>query len=356
MDRTEKRLSEQSTEQLPDGTMLLRRQWPQLGRMLYQLEHDAIDSNEHLDTVQKRELREKVKEIILDRCSSYERQYEAFEYVMRGRAVEIVGNPHYPGTDGKEHELPYTGLEGCYVGSEARSGRPGLTQPQIIEEEANIGLELMKSLKKDAIKNYDWGTFARIADPDHYLLDKEDLKRMHLLWACVVRRLNQRVYENEEFKKTPLEQVEAILRSDSRLANDPVIQHGYTVLKEKTENGHNNELTEEKKQRVENDRIFHDRIEENDRFRRETYAQIKDPYGRYGHIDYRIEDSSFADANIIEELHLPKPPDRDSSPSYLVTLTPEQTEGYLFLAHLGEKGGAPMARSMLTSELDSNRA
>lgn len=349
MDRIEKPLSEQSMEQLPDGTVLLRRTWPQLGRMLYQLEHDAVDSNEHLDEVQKRELRAKIKEIILDRCSSYERQYEAFEYVMRGRAVEIVGNPFYQGSDGKEHELPYTGLEGCYVGSEAKSGRPGLTQAQIIEEEANIGQELLKRLKKDAIKNYAWASFARIADPDHHVLDKADLKRLHLLWACVVRRLNQRVYENEECKKTPLEQVETILRSDSRLANDPVIQQEYTILKEKTENTQNG-TPEEKMRRIENDRIFRDRIEENDRFRRETYALIRDIYGRYGHIEYRIEDGTFANANIIEELRLPQPPDRNSSPSYQVKLTPEQVEGYLFLARLGENGGAPVARSLLTTE------
>jgi len=349
MDKTEKHLSEPRIEQLSDGTVLLRRAWPQLGRMLYQLEHDAIDSNEHLDDVQKRELRAKVKEIILDRCSSYERQYEAFEYVMRGRAVEIVGNPCYPGIDGKEHELPYTGLEGCYVGSEAKTGRPGLTQAQIVEEEANIGLELLKRLKKDAIKNYAWANFTRISDPDHHVLDKGDLKRIHLLWACIVHRLNQRIYENEECKKTPLEQVEAILRNDSRLANDPAIQQEYTMLKEKTDNTHN-EMPADRKRRHENDRIFRDRLAENDHFRRETYARIKDPYGLSGHIAYHIEDSTFANANIIEELHLPKPPDRHNSPSYQVMLTPEQVEGYLFLARLGEHGGDPVIRSMLTSE------
>jgi hypothetical protein len=346
MDRRERRFSEQSLEQLPDGTMVLRRTWPQLGRMLYQLEHDPIESSEHLNDTQKRELRTKVKDIILDQCSSYERQYEAFEYVIRGRAVEIVGNPSYQGEDGKAYELPYTGLEGCYVGSQAKPGRPGLTPEQIIEEEANIGLELLNRLKKDAIKDYAWAKFARIADPDHHILDKEDLKHIHLLWACIVRRLNQRIYENEECKKTPLEQVEAILRNDSRLANDPVIQQEYTTLKEKKKTAQN-ETPEERKHQLASDRIFRDRMEEHDRFRRETYALLRDIFGRYGHIQYRIDDSSFADANILEELHLPKLPDRHNSHPYLMKLTTEQVKGYLFLAQLGEKGGDPLARSIL---------
>lgn len=348
MERAEKRLSEQSVEQLPDGTVLLRRTWPQLGRMLYQLEHDAIDSNEHLNDVQKADLRTKIKDIILEQCSSYERQYEAFEYVMRGRAVEIVGNPHYLGEDGKRHELPYTGLEGCYVGSEAKPERPGLTQAQIVEEEANIGVELLKRLKKDAIKHYTWASLARISDPDHHVLDKEDLKRINLLWACVVHRLNQRIYENEECKKTPLEQVEAILRSDSRLASNPAIQQEYIMLKK--QEASRGAIDKPVVPTGYNDRIFRDRLEEHNRFRRETYALLKEICGRYGHIEYRIEDEVFAEANILEELRLPKPPHRQSSPASLVKLMPEQVEGYLFLARLGENGGNPLARSILTSE------
>jgi hypothetical protein len=59
-----------------------------------------------------------------------------------------------------------------------------------------------------------------------------------------------------------------------------------------------------------------------------------------------------ADANITETLYVPEPPDRKSSPPYLVDLTAEQLEGYLFLAHLGEKGGNPLTRSVLLTEHD----
>src|ERR1019366_172648 len=208
MDRTEKHQAEPKMERLPDGTMILRRAWPQLGRMLYQLEHDGIDSNEHLNDVQKRELRAKIKDILLEHCSSYEQQYAAFEYVMRGRAVEIVGNPCYMDKDGTLHDLPYTGLEGYYVGSEAKAGRSGLTQAQIIEEEANIGQELLHTLKKDAIANYAWASFAKIADPDHHVLDKDDLKRINLLWALFIHPLTKPFYEKKDGKKPPLGQVE----------------------------------------------------------------------------------------------------------------------------------------------------
>lgn len=348
--RMGKGVSEQKIEQLPDGTLQIQSTWPQLGRVFYRLEHDAIDANASLSEKQKKELRDKVKEIIIDQCSTYERQYEAFEYVIRGRAVEIVGNPHYIGKDGKTHELPYTGLEGCYAGSEKKLNRPGLTQEQIIEEEATIGLELLKRLKKDSIEHYAWSSFARIHDPENGALDREDLKRINLLWTSVVRRLNQRIYENQEYKKTPLEQVEAILKGDSRLASDRHIQEEYSKLLKEEEAHLKNETPEERARRYEKERILHDRLEEHERFRNETYAHLKDAIGREYHIEYRIDDRSFPSANIIETLRLPKPPDRNTAPPYIVKLTPAQLEGYLFLAHLGEKGGNPVTRSVLTTE------
>src|SRR5947209_19466495 len=104
---------QQSFKQPGPGTICIRREWPQLGRALYDLEQDIIDTYPHLTEQQKVEYWNKIRETILEQCHTYEQQYEAFEFVKRGRAVAIVGNPHYQGKDGKEYELPYTGLEGC---------------------------------------------------------------------------------------------------------------------------------------------------------------------------------------------------------------------------------------------------
>jgi len=198
------------TRQQAGGTIHIQRTWPQLGREFYNLECELLYANNGLDERQKNELREKLRAAIIEQCREYEKQYEAYELVKGGRAVEIVGNPHYLDKDGGECELPYTGLEGYYAGSEERPGRPGMT-------------------------------------------------------------------------------------------------------------------------------------------REETYSRLKDPCGRVRHIDYHIEDASFADGNIVETLSLPQPEDRDSSPPYLVHLTPKQREGYLFLAYLGEKGGDPLIRGILLS-------
>jgi hypothetical protein len=121
------------------GTIHLQRAWPQLGRALYTLECEMIDARRGLDERQKHEVRQRLRAAIIEQCGEYEKQYEAYELVREGRAVEIVGNPHYIGRDGKEDELPYTGLEGYYAGSQARPTRPGLTKQQIVEEEANVG-------------------------------------------------------------------------------------------------------------------------------------------------------------------------------------------------------------------------
>lgn len=86
---------EKNFTQRPQGAVCIRHEWPQLGRALYDLEQDLSDIHSHLTDQQKAEQRERIKEAILEQCRAAEEQYEAFEFVRRGRAVEIVRNPHY---------------------------------------------------------------------------------------------------------------------------------------------------------------------------------------------------------------------------------------------------------------------
>src|SRR5690349_9575396 len=90
-----------------EGTIHLQRTWPQLGRSLYSQECEMMDACSGLDERQKKEVREGLHVALIEQCGEYEKQYEAYELVKAGRAVEIVGNPHYIGRDGNEYELPY---------------------------------------------------------------------------------------------------------------------------------------------------------------------------------------------------------------------------------------------------------
>jgi hypothetical protein len=343
----------QVPEQQPVGMIRIQHVWPQLGRALYTLKHEATDADSKLDEDQKYERWHRIQEVIIEQCEKYERQYEAYEFVRGGRAAEIVGNPHYRGKDGREHELPYTGLEGCYAGSEERPGRPGMTREQIIEEEANIGLELMREVKKRSIEHYSWASFVKmqkVAEGETEEADMEDLRSLYLLWTGVVRRLNDRVYENKEYELSPLEQLEAFIRKDPKLTSDEYVQAEYTKLLEEEKKKSEEERKKEEAERRAKEEILSSRLEEYAEFRNQTYASLKDACGRFPHIDYHIEDDTLTDADIIETVCVPTPPDRRRYPAYLVNLKPEQLEGYLFLARLGEIGGEPLTRSDLLIE------
>lgn len=340
----------QMPEQQPAGMMRIQRVWPQLARALYTLKHEATDADNKLDEDQKYERWYRIQEAILEKCEKYERQYEAYEFVRGGRAAALVGNPHYRGKDGREHELPYTGLEGYYAGSEARPGRPGMTCEQIIEEEANIGLELLREVKKWCIDHYSWASFVhtqKVAEGATQKADREDLRILSLLWTGVVRRLNDRVYENEDYELSPLQQLEAIIRKVPKLSSDAYVQAEYTKLLEEEKKKSQEERKKEEAERRAKEEIFSSRLEEYTEFRNQTYASLKDASGKFPHIEYRIEDDTLTDANITETVCVPTPPDRSRYPAYLVNLKPEQLEGYLFLARLGEIGGDPLTRSDL---------
>src|SRR5262249_17075781 len=112
---------------------------------------------------------------------------------------------------GKRLELPYTGLEGYYAGSIKTPDYPGMLPEEVVLEEAHIGLELLRNIKKHAIERYTWASFTKMkkglesGEPD-----VEDLKNIEVLWAEVVRRLHVRIYDNQEFEMTLSEQIEQL--------------------------------------------------------------------------------------------------------------------------------------------------
>jgi hypothetical protein len=54
-------------------------------------------------------------------------------------------------------------------------------------------------------------------------------------------------------------------------------------------------------------------------------------------------------SEIIETILLPKTQTRNNYDLTRVALTPEQVEGYMFLTKLGDIGGDPLARTVLSS-------
>jgi hypothetical protein len=108
------------------------------------------------------------------------------------------------------------------------------------------------------------------------------------------------------------------------------------------------EQEQERQERQRRERIRADRLEEFHQFRQATYEILTaSGQGRY---DIGIQNTSLENATITESMTLPDLPDRKTYSPTLVHLTPAQLEGYLFLAHLGEVGGDPLARSVLISD------
>ena len=346
--------------------MPLQRQWPQLGRELLTLEstHTAPYARyapprvEQVEMERKGSIRGQILAQLYRDEDKYSRdaRYCAFLFVQKGRAGEIVGNPFLVAENGKKQELPYTGLEGYYAGSERTSEHRGMTREEIIQEEAQIGLELLRIIKKHCIENYSWARFTKMkkalecGEPDI-----EDLRIITLLWAEVVTRLHVRVYNNKEFEGTMTEQIEQLEKllnvAPSRTKEEKeyknILQAEYQRLK-----GERNAMSEadkedEKKIRRERERIRRERTREYDQFREETYSMLEVGKSTY---DISIRDSKMKDATIIERIKLPKTHDKNEYMPIEVRLTPEQVEGYLFLAQLGKIGGDPLARSSLISE------
>ena len=346
--------------------MHLQRQWPQLGRELFTLESSHSASHERYQPPQleqeENERKGKVRSLILAQLyrdeDTYSRdaRYCAFLFVQKERAGEIVGNPSLVAINGKHQELPYTGLEGYYAGSEENSKHPGLTQEEIIQEEAQLGLELLRTIKKQCVENYSWSRFAKLKKAlESGEPDIEDLRIVTLLWAEVVTRLHVRVYNNKEFERTlteQLEQIEKLLsvapaRSEEEKENKCILQVEYQRLKEKRNAMSEAEKEDERRCRRERERIRRERSSEYDHFREETYSILEAGKSVYA---ISIEDSKMKEATIIERIQLPETHERNEYAPIEVSLTPCQVEGYLFLAQLGKIGGDPLARSSLISD------
>lgn len=289
----------------PQTAYPLQRQWPQLGKELYTLERalathfvtygHSLTDQEIMQRVER--VRNRVFAQLYSEDEKYtpETRYCAFLVVKDGKAGEIGGNLSLIHAHGMKQELPYTGLEGYRAGSVRTSQYPGMTPEGAVQEEAYIGLEMLRTLKKHAIERYTWASFAKMkkglesGEPDI-----EDLKSIEVIWADVVRRLHVRVYDNREFAMTISEQIGQL---DKLVSTTPT----------------------------------------------RTEEEGKSEYG------FAVSDSHWTDATIIETMRLPKTHARNEYPSIQVTLTPAQVEGYLFLVESGDIGGDSLARSGLSS-------
>lgn len=351
--------------------MPLQRQWPQLGRELLTLEstHTAPYARYAPPRVEQDEMARKgsIKGLILAQLYRDEDKYSrdarycAFLFVQKGRAGEIVGNPTLRANNGKKQELPYTGLEGYYAGSERTSEHPGLTREEIIQEEAHIGLELLRTIKKQCVENYSWVRFAKMKKAlESGEPDVEDLRNITLLWSEVVMRLHVRVYNNKEFEMTLTEQIEQLekllsvapARTKEEKEYKNILQAEYQRLKEERSSMSEEEKEDERKCRRERERIRRERSREYEQFREETYGLLEIGKSAY---DISISNSKMKEATIIERIKLPKTHDKNEYTPSEVRLTPEQLEGYLFLAQLGNIGGDPLVRSSLISENNDER-
>jgi len=357
---------EQASEQ--QAAIALQRQWPQLGKELYTLERalaaHLVTYGHSLTDQEKMERVERIRNRVFaqlysdDEKYTPETRYCAFLLVKDGKAGEIVGNPYFinfkaPAT---KQELPYTGLEGYYAGSVRTSEYPGMTPEGVLQEEAFIGLELLTTLKKHAIERYTWASFAKMkkglesGEPDI-----EDLKNIEVLWADVVRRLHVRVYDNREFEMTITEQIEQLdklvtttpARTEEEKTYKTVLLAEYERLNAERNALSEEEKEHERKERRARERIRRERLKAYNHFRESTYALLEEEgNSEYG---FEVSDSHWTDATIIETIRLPKTQARNDYPSMKATLTPAQLEGYLFLAELGDIGGDPLARSVLSS-------
>jgi hypothetical protein len=344
----------------------LQHQWPLLGKELFALEHTLTDmpgnNQQPLTEEEKREKRAATRNALVAQLyraeGTYTRdtRYLAFLLVKAGRGGAIVGNPYTIGKDGMRQEPPYTGLEGYYAGTERTPERAGMTPEEIFQEEANIGVQTLKGIKKRAIAQNSWVTFSRLK---HALEEEkpglEELRAFRVLWSVIVRQLHVRIFRNAEFELTPterIEQLEQLLscipgRTAEEKQSRKNIRSECDRLKGELEKLSGAEREEERQERRARERIRSDRLAEFQRFREETYQMVTElGEGRYL---IGVQDASLEEATIVETINLPKIPERNTYPPTPVHFTREQLEGYLFLARLGEIGGDPLARSALVS-------
>jgi hypothetical protein len=348
----------------------MQHQWPLLGKELFALEHTHTDisgaNKQPLTEQEKEEKRADIRNAIVAQLFREEETYTrdtrhlAFLSLKAGRGGAIVGNPSTIVKGDKKQELPYTGLEGYYAGSEMTNERPGLTPEAILQEEADIGAHLLGSIKKQAIEQNSWVTFSGLK----HVLDGgepglEQLRTIQLLWSMIVRQLHVRIYRNVDFELTLTEQIEQIEQLQHLLSGTPgrtledkqvreSLQAECDRLKQELENLSDEDRKKERRERRTREWIRSDRLAEYHRFREETYQMVTTS----GQSQYNIgvQDASLEMATIVETITLPRLPGRNAYSPTTAHFTQGQLEGYLFLAKLGAIGGDPLARSDLVSK------
>ncbi len=349
---------------MADTTLpLLHHEWPLLGQAVYLLELQLADafaaSRQPMSEQKTREKQEALRSTLIARLyadeGSYSRdtRYLAFLLLKAGRGGEIVGNPYARSNNGKQQELPYTGLEGYYAGSQKTADFPGMTAEDILLEEASIGAELLKGLKRQAVEAYSWANLAHL---QHVLAqdnpDPEAMRTLQLYWSMIVKRLHVRIYHNPEFEPTLPERIaqaeqevrEMEGRTEEERQAKRDVEAQYATLKQELEGMSQAEQERQWQETLRRQRIRTQRLAAFHRFREETYRMLRE--SGQAHYSIGIEDASLEQARIVETVTLPEIPDRTSYPGAEVCFTPEQYEGYIFLARLGELGGDPLARSV----------
>jgi hypothetical protein len=274
----------------------LQHQWPLLGKELFALEHTLTDApgmnRQPLTEEEKGEKRAAIRNAVVAQLYHEEgtytsdTRYLAFLLIKAGRGGAIVGNPYTTGKGDVRQELPYTGLEGYYAGSERTPERGGMTPEEIIQEEANIGAQTLKGIKKHAIAQNSWVTYSRLK---HSLEEEkpglEELRVFRVLWSAIVRQLHVRIFRNLEFDLTLTERIEQLERLlnglPGRTAED--MQSGKDIhsecdrLKRELGNLSGAEREHERQERRTRESIRSDRLAEFQCFREETYQMLTEP-------------------------------------------------------------------------------
>ncbi len=286
--------------------------------------------------------------------------YLAFLLVKKGRGGEIIGDPYAIKAYGKgnhsnlqQQELPYTGLEGYYAGSEQMATRPGLTPGEIILEEANIGAALLKTMKKRYIEHNAWAEFARLKHTlDGGRPDEDALKTLQGYFGMIVGRLHARIYRNAEFALTlseQLEQLEQLMSEASGRSSQAQNLHQellttYETLKHERERMSEAEREQERQERWRREQIRAERLAEFHNFRAKTYQILN--ASNQGSYVLGVQDTALDRVAITETISLPDIPTRHTYAPTCVPMTVEQIEGFLFLTKLGDVAGDPVVRSV----------
>jgi hypothetical protein len=333
--------------------------WPLLGTGLFALEQGHPAPHQVPTEQEKRQRRQIIHHTIIaqmkrdETACSRDVRYLAFLLLKQGRAGVIVGNPYAVQEDGSRQELPYTGLEGYYAGSQGTATRPGITPEAILQEEADLGAHLLKTIKQEAIEQNTWARFAHLKHVlEGALADQADLRMLQRCFGMVVGQLHARVYHNPEFVLTLSEHIEQLEQQLSSIRGNgmaeqrlrQVVRAECKQLKALFQQMSPQERERERQERSTRERIRAERLEAFTTFRDETY-QILAAFQQACYL-IGICDSSPSKAAIIESVNMPVVADRSEYAPVSVRLTPAQIEGYLFLAELGEIGGDPLVRDM----------